>query len=115
MSPPPVLCAASMTDPADVNPCPSCGGTSGVRVNSGASPGVRVWSCSACRTDWAITVVNPRPYLDYLAGWVEVAVARSVLRQVIALAEQAPVLSDEQLRARLVDLARTVRPGCRRG
>jgi len=59
--------------------------------------------------------VNPRPYLEYLAGWVEVAAARSMLRQVIALAEQAPALSDEQVRARLVDLARTVRPGCRRG
>ena len=82
---------------------------------TGTSPSVRAWSCAACRTDWAIAAVNPRPYLEYLAGWVEVAAARSMLRQVIALAEQAPALSDEQVRARLVDLARTVRPGCRRG
>jgi hypothetical protein len=86
-----------------------------VRVRSGASPGVRAWSCAACRTDWAITVVNPHPFLDHLATTVELAAVRSVLREIIALAEQAPALPDDQLRARLVDLARTVRPGCRRG
>jgi hypothetical protein len=48
-----------------------------------------------------------------LATSVELAAARSVLRQVIALAEQAPALSDDQVRARLVDLARPAR--CRRG
>jgi hypothetical protein len=42
---------------------------------------------------------------------VEVAAARSMLRQVIALADEAPALTDDQLRARLVDLARTARPG----
>jgi hypothetical protein len=84
-----------------------------VRVRSDASPGVRAWSCAACRTDWAITVANPRPFLDHLAATVEVAAARSVLRGIIALAEQAPALPDDQLRARLADLARTAR--CRRG
>jgi hypothetical protein len=74
---------------------------------------MRAWSCTACRTDWAITVVNPRPFLDHLTTTVELAAARSVLRQVIALAEQAPALTDDQVRARLVDLARTAR--CRRG
>jgi hypothetical protein len=101
----------TVSDPADVNPCPSCGGTSGVRVRSGASPGVRAWSCAACRTDWAIAVVNPRPFLEHLTATVELAAARSMLRQVIALAAQAPALSDDQVRARLVDLARTTRPG----
>jgi transposase-like protein len=98
---------------SEINPCPSCGGTSGVRVRSGTSPGVRAWSCAACRTDWAITVANPRPFLDHLATSVELAAARAMLRQVIALAEQAPALPDDQLRARLVDLAKTAR--CRRG
>jgi hypothetical protein len=86
-----------------------------VRLITGTPPRVQAWSCSACRTDWAITVVNPRPFLDHLATTVELAAVRSVLREIIALAEQAPALPDDQLRARLVDLARTVRPGCRRG
>jgi hypothetical protein len=58
-------------------------------------------------------VVNPRPFLDHLTATVELAAVRSVLREIIALAEQAPALPDDQLRARLVDLARTAR--CRRG
>jgi hypothetical protein len=57
--------------------------------------------------------VNPQPYFDQLAATVELAAVRSVLRGIIALAEQAPALPDDQLRARLVDLARTARPGCR--
>jgi hypothetical protein len=99
-----VSASATVTGPADVNLCPSCGGTSGVRVRSGASPGVRAWSCVACRTDWAITVVNPRPqlFLDRLTVTV-------VLRQVIALAQEAPGLSEDQLRARLAGLARVAR------
>ncbi len=104
-----------VTGPADVNPCPSCGGTSGVRVRSSVSPGMRAWSCVACRTDWAIAVVTPRPFLDHLTATVELAAVRSMLRQVIALADEAPALPDDQLRARLADLAKTVRPGCRRG
>ena len=106
--------SSMVTGPREINPCPSCGGTSGVRVRSGASPGVRAWSCTACQTDWAITVVNPRPWLDHLTATVELAAARSMLRQVIALADKAPALPDDQLRARLVDLTRTARPGCRR-
>jgi hypothetical protein len=51
--------------------------------------------------------------VDHLSASVELAAARSMLRQVIALAEQAPALSDDQVRARLADLARTAR--CRRG
>jgi hypothetical protein len=41
----------------------------------------------------------------------ELAAVRSMLRQVIALTDEAPALPDDQLRARLVDLARTARPG----
>jgi hypothetical protein len=55
------------------------------------------------------------PFLDHLTVTVELAAARSVLRQVIALVDEAPALPDDQLRARLVDLAKMVRPGCHRG
>jgi hypothetical protein len=44
-------------------------------------------------------------FLDDLTATVELAVARSVLRRLIALAQEAPELSDDQLRDRLVDLA----------
>jgi hypothetical protein len=51
-----------------------------------------------------ITVVTPGPqlFLDRLTATV-------VLRQIIALAEQAPLLSDDQLRNRLASLARMAR------
>jgi hypothetical protein len=44
---------------------------------------------------------------------VELATARLVLRKVIALADEAPALADDQLRVRLVDLARVAWPGQR--
>jgi hypothetical protein len=79
-----------------------------------APPSVQAWTCTACRTDWPITVVNPRQYLDRLAATVEqLGATRSVLRQVITLADDAPGLTDEQLRNRLVmlaDRARLVQP-----
>jgi transposase-like protein len=84
--------------------CPYCGETSGVQ-STPAPPSVQAWSCTACRTDWAITVVNPQPYFDRLAATVELAVARSVLRQVITLADEVATLSDKELRDRLLALA----------
>lgn len=88
------------TDPTDLDPCPYCGGISGVQVITGTPPTVQAWSCGECGTEWAITVVNPRPqsFLDRLTATV-------VLRGVIALADEAFQLSDDQLRARLAGLA----------
>jgi transposase-like protein len=94
---------------SDIDPCPYCGATSGVQPTAGTSPKVQAWSCTACGTQWAISVVNPRPYFDRLAAAVELAAARSMLRQVIALVDQAPGLTDAQLRTRLVVLAGLVR------
>ena len=68
--------STTVTGPAEVNPCPSCGGTSGVRPVTTRPPRVRAWSCAVCRTNWAIAVVNPRPYLDHLTASVELAAAR---------------------------------------
>lgn len=50
-------------------------------------------------------------FLDDLTATVELAVVRSVLRRLIALAQEAPELSDDQLRDRLVDLAGMPRRG----
>jgi transposase-like protein len=89
--------------------CPYCGDTLGVAPTPGTSPRVKAWSCTLCRTDWAITVVNSQPYFDRLAATVELAVARSVLRQVITLADDAAMLSDKELRDRLLALASDAR------
>lgn len=47
--------------------------------------------------------------LDRLAATADPIAARSVLRQVIALAEQAPELTNEQLRDRLAVLGEFAR------
>ena len=53
----------------------------------------------------AVSVINPRLYFDRLVSTLEAAAVRSMLRQVIALADEAPTLGDAELRARLVALA----------
>jgi hypothetical protein len=89
----------------ETEPCPYCRVTSGVQ-STPAPPRVQAWTCTACRTDWAITVVNPQLYFDRLAATVEqLGATRSVLRQVITLADDAATLSDKELRDRLVTLA----------
>jgi hypothetical protein len=54
-------------------------------------------------------VVNPHLYLNHLSATVELAAARSVLRQIVDLASEAPRLTETQLRARLVALAGSAR------
>jgi hypothetical protein len=81
-----------------------------VQSITGTSPRVRAWSCAACRTNWAVTGVNPRPFLDHLTATVELTAAHSVLREIIPLADQAPGLTDEQLRFRLLALAACAAP-----
>jgi transposase-like protein len=85
--------------------CPHCGETTGVQPTPGTSARVQAWSCT-CRTDWAITTVNPQPYFDCLTATIEkLGATRSVLRQVITLADDAATLSDKELRDRLVAVA----------
>jgi hypothetical protein len=96
---------------AGVDPCPHCGTTTGVQLVTDTPPRVRAWSCTACDTNWAITDVKPRRFLDHLTATVELAAARSVLREIITLADQATMLTDEQLRFRLRALAECTRSG----
>jgi hypothetical protein len=58
------------------------------------------------------TVVSPHPEL-FLDRLVEQVTVCSVLRRVITLAEQAPALTDSQVRARLSGLAAAAWVGCR--
>jgi hypothetical protein len=95
---------------AEVEPCPGCGTTSDVKVITGTSPKVQAWNCAACGTEWAVTVVNPRSYLDYLVATVELTGARSALRALLTLADDAPGLTDRELRSRLVALASRTAP-----
>ena len=96
---------------SDIDACPYCGTTTGVRPIANNPPTVRAWSCTACGTDWAVSVVNPYPYLDRLIEAVELTAARSVLRRLIALADEAPRLTEVEMRARLMDLVGAARPG----
>lgn len=62
--------------------------------------------CTACRTDWAITTVNPQPYFDRFAATIEkLGATRSVLWQVVMLGDDAATLPDKELRDRLLALA----------
>jgi hypothetical protein len=73
---------------------------------------VQAWTCTACRTNWAITTVNPspQPFFDHLAATVEqLGAARSMLRQVCALADDVATITDQQLRDRLLALASCAR------
>lgn len=92
----------TVTGTTDIDPCPYCGTTSGVQPTSDTPPGVTAWSCTACQTDWAISSVSSRPYFEQLAATVE---QLGVLWQVITLADDAPGLTDQQLRDRLLALA----------
>src|SRR5262249_54214896 len=94
-----------MEIPTDMQPCPSCETTSEVTVIPDTAPNVRAWTCGACGTDWALTVVNPRSYLDQLVATVELAGARFALRALLRLADDAPGLTDTELRSRLMVLA----------
>jgi hypothetical protein len=59
--------------------------------------------------DWAISVANPHLrstcLADLGAAVEEIGRLRWVLRQIIALADNAPTITNEQLRDRLVALA----------
>lgn len=50
-------------DSTDSDGCPMCGSTTGVQPITGTSPRVQAWSCTGCETKWAITTINPQPYL----------------------------------------------------
>jgi hypothetical protein len=88
------------------DPCPYCGGASGVQ-STPAPAGVQSWSCTECGLDWAITVViNPHLRTAYLAelgaAVEEIGRLRWTLRQIISSATDASQLADVELRARLL-------------
>lgn len=79
-----------MSHPIADTTCPHCGNTSGVQPTANTAR-VTAWSCSDCGTEWAVSVVNPRLYLDRLTATV-------AARQFVSLADDAPGLTDTELR-----------------
>ncbi len=87
--------------------CPGCARIDGAELTRCTSR-VSAWKCIQCNTQWAISVVNPHLRPDYpatLAAAVEqLSTARSLLTQIITLAQDAPMITDVELRSRLVAL-----------
>lgn len=93
--------------------CPACGATTGVLRTTGTARSIQTWSCTMCGLNWVLSVVNPHLRPAHLAGLAaaagEIWRLRHALRQVITLADDAPTLTDEQLRDRLLTLASAAR------
>lgn len=97
---------STVPDSTDSDGCPMCGSTTSVQPITGTSPRVQAWSCTACSLNWAISVINPhlRPLIDLAAAAAEIGRLRWTLAQVIAVADDAPGLTDVELRTRLLEL-----------
>ncbi|MGH3771417.1 MAG: hypothetical protein ACRDRW_08495 [Pseudonocardiaceae bacterium] len=92
--------------------CPGCGATTGVLRTTGTAPPIHTWSCMTCGLNWVISAVNPHPrptHLADLAAAGEIRRLRHTPRQVITLADDAPTITDQQLRDRLLTLASDAR------
>jgi hypothetical protein len=90
-------------------PCPYCRSTTGTRQTSDTGR-IQAWACDRCDTDWAFTVPDSRAVTFTLLGDLgaaaqEIGRQRSILRQLVMLADDAPALADQHLRARLLVLA----------
>ncbi|MGH3833533.1 MAG: hypothetical protein ACRDRS_24375 [Pseudonocardiaceae bacterium] len=96
-------------DPGTAESCPGCGATTGVLRTTGTAPTIQTWSCTTCGLNWVISMVNPHLRSTHLADLAaaveEIGRLRWTLRQVITLADDAPQLTDQQLRDRLLALA----------
>jgi hypothetical protein len=68
-SPPGRIAGTALSAFVERDPCPYCGGISGVQVVTDIPPEGRAWLCGECSTQWAVSVVNLRPQalLDQLA------------------------------------------------
>jgi transposase-like protein len=99
-----------MTASAAESCCPGCDETDGVEQTTSTPRGVAAWTCTRCGMNWAVTLVNhgqrAAAYFEQLAATVEeIGRLRWLLRQVVTLADDAPTLTDDHLRARLASLA----------
>jgi ribosomal protein L37AE/L43A len=98
----------------DLDACPYCRTSDRTRQTSDTGR-VQAWACDNCGTDWAFSVIRPDSraaalLTDLGAAAQEIGRLRWILAQVVMLADDAPTLTDEQLRVRLAALAE---PGTR--
>lgn len=94
----------TVTGAPGIDPCSS---DMGVRPGPGTTPKVQTWTSAGYGTQWAITVAGPRWWPSHFSK--EAVMVRLVLWGVVTLAEQAPNLSNKQVRSRLVTLGESVR------
>jgi hypothetical protein len=88
--------------------CPYGGETTGVQPMA-APPRVQAWHCSVCTTEWAISVIRPDSLTDLGVAAQEIGRLRRILRQLCTLADDAPTITDRELRTRLLALASDAR------
>jgi transposase-like protein len=102
----PAAISTTATGTAEV--CPYCRTCDGVRRTAGTGR-IHGWVCDHCDTSWAYTVPDTRAAVvlttDLGAAAQEIGRLRWTLRQVVMLADDAPGLTNEQLRSRLLKLA----------
>lgn len=84
--------------------CPGCHNTDQVR-SAGNTLNTEAWACDGCGMGWAVSLVNP--HVRDRAGdhAEEVGRLRWYLQQIVALGDDAPKLTDRELRDRLLTLA----------
>lgn len=88
--------------------CPGCHTTDQVR-SAGNTLNTEAWACDGCGMGWAVSLVNPH-LRDRASDYAEqLGAARWLLGQVVALADEAPTLTDRELRHRLLALAECAR------
>jgi ribosomal protein L37AE/L43A len=109
----PVNTSVTATDTTDA--CPYCRTSDRIRQTSDTDR-VQAWSCDHCGTDWAYSLPDTRaavlPTTDLGAVAQEIGRLRWIVRQLCALVDDAPTITNAELRDRLLALAvRCPRPG----
>jgi ribosomal protein L37AE/L43A len=93
----------------DDEACPYCATSDGIQQTSDTGR-TQAWACDRCNTEWAISVIRPDSRAatllnDLGAATEEIRRLRWKLTQLIALANDAATLPDQELRDRLLALA----------
>lgn len=99
----------------DDETCPYCTSSDGIRQTSDTGR-TQAWACDRCDTEWAISVIRPDSRAAALLNDLGVAAEeirrlRWKLIQLIALADDAATLPDQELRDRLLVLATRAHAG----
>lgn len=100
-----------------VEPRPGYGATIEAQPITNTSPNIQAGTRGACPTNWAVTTLtpSPQPFLTHLTTTVkQLHTTRSVLRHIIALADNSTTLLNEELQDHLATLTETLTQACAR-